>query len=108
MCVIGVPIDDYTMNIAIKCCCQLFRTKDGFALLGCCFRRAIVPTVFTFSTLLDGLIREDRILEAERLFKNLIKQKICEPDVVTYSTMIKGLCKFGSNDMAIGLLRLME
>ncbi|KAI3829033.1 hypothetical protein L1987_03147 [Smallanthus sonchifolius] len=108
MCVIGVPVNEYSMSIAIRCCCQLYRTNDGFALLGCCFRRAVVPNVFIFSTLLDGLVLEDRILEAERLFKKLIKQRLCEPDVVMYSTMIKGLCKFGNNVMAIGLLRLMD
>ncbi|KAM0029468.1 putative tetratricopeptide-like helical domain superfamily [Helianthus debilis subsp. tardiflorus] len=108
MYAVGVPVDKYSMNIAIKCCCQMSRTYDGFALLGCCFRRAVVPDVFTFSTLLDGLIREDRIIEAERLFKRLIKHRLCEPNVVTYNTMIKGLCKFGNNDIAIGLLRLMD
>ncbi|KAL8238667.1 hypothetical protein R6Q59_015234 [Mikania micrantha] len=108
MCVIGVPVDKYSMNISIRCCCKLYRTNDGFALLGCCFRRAVVPDACTFNTLLDGLILEDRIVEAERLFKKLIKHKLCEPDVVTYNTMIKGLCKFGNNVMAIGLLRLMD
>ncbi|KAJ0478460.1 putative tetratricopeptide-like helical domain superfamily [Helianthus annuus] len=108
MCVIGVPVSKYSMNIAIKCFCQMSRTNDVFALLGCCFRRAVVPDVLTFSTLLDGLIREDRIIEAKGFFKKLIKQKLCEPDVVMYSTMIKGLCKFGNNDIAIGLLRLMD
>ncbi|KAL8238670.1 hypothetical protein R6Q59_015237 [Mikania micrantha] len=108
MCVIGVPVDEYSISIAIRCCCKLYRTNEGFALLGCCFRRAVEPDVWTFNTLLDGLILEDRIVEAERLFKKLIKHKLCEPDVVTYNTMIKGLCKFGNNVMAIGLLRLMD
>ncbi|KAI3829030.1 hypothetical protein L1987_03144 [Smallanthus sonchifolius] len=108
MCVTGVPVDEYSMSIAIKCCCQLYRTNDGFALLCCCFWRAVVPDVFIFSTLLDGLVLEDRILEAERLFKKLIKHRLCEPNVVMYNTMIKGLCKFGNNVMAIGLLRLMD
>ncbi|KAJ0860153.1 putative tetratricopeptide-like helical domain superfamily [Helianthus annuus] len=109
MCVVGVPVDAYSMNIAIRCCCQMSRTNnDGFALLASCFRRAVVPNVFVFSTLLDGLILEDRIIEAERLFKKLIKHRLCEPNVVTYNTMIKGLCKFGNNDIAIGLLRLMD
>ncbi|MFS7928642.1 putative tetratricopeptide-like helical domain superfamily [Helianthus anomalus] len=70
MCSLGVPLDEYTLSIAIKCCCQLNRTKDGFAVLGCCFRRAIPPNVYIFSVLLDGLILEDRILEAEMFFKN--------------------------------------
>ncbi|MFS7926439.1 putative tetratricopeptide-like helical domain superfamily [Helianthus anomalus] len=108
MCAIGVPVNEYSMSIAIKCCCQMSRTNDGFALLASCFRRAVVPNVFVFSTLLDGLVLEDRIIQAERLFKKLIKQKLCEPDVVMYSTMIKGLCKFGNNDIAIALLRLMD
>ncbi|KAL9998494.1 putative tetratricopeptide-like helical domain superfamily [Helianthus debilis subsp. tardiflorus] len=108
MCAVGVPVDKYSISIAIRCCCQMSRTNDGFALLASCFRRAVVPNVFVFSTLLDGLVLEDRILEAEILFKKLIKQKLCEPDVVMYSTMIKGLCKFGNNDIAIGLLRLMD
>ncbi|KAF5816448.1 putative tetratricopeptide-like helical domain superfamily [Helianthus annuus] len=108
MCSLGVPVDKYSISIAIKCCCQLYRTKDGFALLGCCFRRAIPPNVYIFSALLDGLVLEDRILEAEILFKKLIKQNLCEPSVVTYNTMIKGLCKFGYNVTAVALLRLME
>uniref|UniRef100_A0A251UHG6 Putative tetratricopeptide-like helical domain-containing protein n=1 Tax=Helianthus annuus TaxID=4232 RepID=A0A251UHG6_HELAN len=108
MCSLGVPVNEYSMSIAIKCCCQLYRSKDGFAVLGCCFRRAIAPDVYIFNALLDGLVLEDRILEAEMLFKKLIKQKLCEPDVVMYSTMIKGLCKFGNNVTALALLRLME
>ncbi|KAM0030445.1 putative tetratricopeptide-like helical domain superfamily [Helianthus debilis subsp. tardiflorus] len=108
MCSLGVPLDKYSISIAIKCCCQLHRTKDGFALLGCCFRRAISPNVYIYNALLDGLVLEGRTLEAEMLFKKLIKKKLCEPDVVMYSTMIKGLCKFGNNVTAIALLRLME
>ncbi|PWA61675.1 pentatricopeptide repeat protein [Artemisia annua] len=105
MCAIGVPVNKFTMSIAIKCCCQLHRTNDTFAILAYCFRRCIVPNVFIFSALLDGLILEDRILEAEIFFKKLIKDNICGPNVVMYNTMIKGLCKFGHNDIAIQLLR---
>ncbi|XP_071728844.1 pentatricopeptide repeat-containing protein At1g03540-like [Rutidosis leptorrhynchoides] len=108
MCSIGVPLNKYTIGISIKCCCHLHRTNDGFALLGICFRQAIVPDVWIYSTLLDGLVIEGRILEAEIFFKKLIKQNLCEPNVVMYSTMIKGLCKYGKNCTAIGLLRLMN
>ncbi|PWA52107.1 pentatricopeptide repeat protein [Artemisia annua] len=77
MCALGVPVDKFTISIAIKCCCQLYRTNDAFALLGYCFRRSIVPNTFIFNALLDGLILEDRILETEIFFKKLIKHKLC-------------------------------
>ncbi|PWA60027.1 tetratricopeptide-like helical domain-containing protein [Artemisia annua] len=108
MCALRVPVDDYTMNIAINCCCHLSCTNEGFAVFGFFLKRGIRPDAWTFSTLLNGLVREDRILEAEIFFKKLIKDKMCEPNVVMYSTMIKGLCKIGNNVIAIQLLRLMQ
>ncbi|KAJ9557025.1 hypothetical protein OSB04_011639 [Centaurea solstitialis] len=80
----------------------------GFAIVAYGLRRGIVPNVYTFNTLLNGFILEDRILEAERSFKKLIKGKICVPDVVMYNTMIKGLCKCGINETAIALVKLMD
>nr|GEU38896.1 pentatricopeptide repeat-containing protein At1g63330-like [Tanacetum cinerariifolium] len=108
MCVLRVPVDNYTMNIVIKCFCQLHRTNDSFMVLGFCFRRGISPDLFTFNTLLNGLVGEERVLGAEIFFKKLIKDKLCEPDVVMYNTMIKGLCKIGNNIIARQLLRLMD
>ncbi|PWA69986.1 pentatricopeptide repeat protein [Artemisia annua] len=105
MCALRVPVDDYTMNIAINCCCHLSCTNEGFAVFGFFLKRGIRPDAWTFSTLLNGLVREDRILEAEIFFKKLFKDKICEPDVVMYNTMIKGLCKIGNNVIAIQLLK---
>ncbi|KAJ9557198.1 hypothetical protein OSB04_011812 [Centaurea solstitialis] len=105
---IGAPIDVYTANIVIKCCCQMSCTTQGFAIVAYGFRRGVVPDVYTFNKLLNGLILEDRILEAEGLFKKLIKGKFCVPDVVMYNTMIKGLCKCGNNETAIALVKLMN
>ncbi|CAH1412557.1 unnamed protein product [Lactuca virosa] len=86
----------------------MHRTSEGFAVLGYGFKLDILPNVCTFSTLLNGLVLEDRVLKAERLFKTLIKEGMCEPDAIMYTTMIKGLCKFSNNDTAIALLKLME
>ncbi|GJS86293.1 tetratricopeptide-like helical domain-containing protein [Tanacetum coccineum] len=108
MCALRVPVNDYTMNIVIKCCCHLYRTNEAFAVFGWNFKRGIIPDVVTFNTLLNGLVLEHKILEAEIFFKKLIKDKLCEPNVVMYSTMIKGLCKIGNNIIAIQLLRLMD
>ncbi|GJT42844.1 hypothetical protein Tco_0951559 [Tanacetum coccineum] len=108
MCALRVPVNDYTMNIIIKCCCHLYRTNEAFAVFAWNFKRGIIPNVVTFSSLLNGLVLEHKILEAEIFFKKLIKDKLCEPNVVMYNTMIKGLCKIGNNNIAIQLLRLMD
>nr|GEX28334.1 pentatricopeptide repeat-containing protein At1g63330-like [Tanacetum cinerariifolium] len=76
--------------------------------VGILWHRGIHPDLVTFNTLLNGLVLEDRIVEAEIFFKKLIKKKLCEPNVVMYSTMIKGLCMIGNNVIAIQLLRLMD
>ncbi|CAI9277465.1 unnamed protein product [Lactuca saligna] len=103
-----VPIDMYTISIAIKCCCQMYHTNEGFAVLGYGFKRAVLPNVYTFNTLLNGLVLEDRVPKAEILFKKLIKEELCEPNKIMYNTMIKGLSKFGNNDKAIALLKRMD
>nr|GFB44810.1 hypothetical protein [Tanacetum cinerariifolium] len=108
MCALGVPVNDYTMNIVIKCCCQLYRSSDAFEVLGSCFKRDIVPDVTTFSTLLNGLVLEGRISQAQRLFAKVITNKLCEPDLVMYSTMIKGNCMTHDYVAASDLLKLMD
>nr|KAJ0216381.1 hypothetical protein LSAT_V11C300146250 [Lactuca sativa] len=103
-----VPVDVYTISIAIKCCCQMYHTNEGFAVLGYGFKRAVLPNVYTFNTLLNGLILEDRVPNAEMLFKKLIKEELCEPNTIMYNAMIKGLSKYDNNDTAIALLKRMD
>ncbi|KAJ9557444.1 hypothetical protein OSB04_012058 [Centaurea solstitialis] len=54
-------------SVTVKCLAR-------FVMVAYCFRRGVVPDVYTFSTLLNGLILEERILEAKRLFKKLTKR----------------------------------
>ncbi|GJU44350.1 pentatricopeptide repeat-containing protein [Tanacetum coccineum] len=48
--------------------------------------------VVSFKPLFDGLILENRIYEAKVLFKQLVKDELCQPDTVLYNTIIKALC----------------
>nr|GEV77569.1 hypothetical protein [Tanacetum cinerariifolium] len=108
MCAIGVPVSQYTMSIVINCCCHLYRSNDAFAVLGSCFKGNIVPHTAIFNTLLNGLVVESRILEAERFFAKEITNKLCEPNVIMYSTMIEGHCKTHDYVAANDLLKLMD
>ncbi|CDP04643.1 unnamed protein product [Coffea canephora] len=104
----GIPIDDYTLTLVIKCCCFVGRVDLAFSTLAGFFKRGFVPDAVTFSTLLRGLFRECKIPQAQELFKKIIFEKLCEPDEVIFLVVIDGLCKAGNTQMAIEFLRLME
>ncbi|PWA58977.1 tetratricopeptide-like helical domain-containing protein [Artemisia annua] len=112
MCSLGVPVDYDTMNIVVKSCCEMCcMNEGGFVVLGCCIKRGVVPDVFTFGRMLNGLVREGKFVEAERLFEKVIDKGVCEANVSMYNTVIKALCKLGGKEnvtKAVGLIRLMD
>ncbi|KAL0448163.1 UNVERIFIED_CONTAM: putative pentatricopeptide repeat-containing protein, mitochondrial [Sesamum latifolium] len=108
MCKWGAPINEYTMSIMINCYCLLNRVNFGFAILGSFFKRGYEPNVTTFNTLIKGLFLDDKVIEAQKLFKKLLTLKLCEPNEVTILTVINGLCKAGHTLTACDLLGLFE
>ncbi|MBA0633255.1 hypothetical protein Godav_001878 [Gossypium davidsonii] len=58
------------------------------------------PTVYTFSTLMNGFCMERRVDQAIKLFGEInetdfkiLEEKGLDPNVITYSTLIDSLCK---------------
>ncbi|KAK1575453.1 hypothetical protein Q3G72_005607 [Acer saccharum] len=51
----------------------------------------------------SGLCMEDRIMEATHLVKKMVAFG-CRPNVVTYGTLIHGLCRIGNTLVALQLL----
>ncbi|KAL8096589.1 hypothetical protein AgCh_037523 [Apium graveolens] len=107
MCVLCVPVNICTYNTVINCCCHLNRLDYAFSLLGGIIKRGFVPNVVTYSTLIKGLLSQDRPVEAEHLFKKLILFNEVQPNVVTYSIIIDGLCKTSNTLKAVKLFRNM-
>ncbi|KAL8485300.1 hypothetical protein ACS0TY_027563 [Phlomoides rotata] len=66
------------------------------------------PNVTTFTTLIKGHFLDDKVAEAEKLFKKLLVLKICEPNDVMILTVINGLCKAGQTLPAFELLHALE
>ncbi|KAL8116724.1 hypothetical protein AgCh_023032 [Apium graveolens] len=108
MCTLEIPVDIITFNIAINCCCHSNRLDYAFSLLAAIFKRGLMPTVITYNTLIRGLLAQHKSAEARLLFENLIKFREVQLNVVTFTTMIDGLCKTGHTDMALWLFRFME
>ncbi|KAL7609759.1 hypothetical protein Lser_V15G13787 [Lactuca serriola] len=66
---ICVPVNVYTISIVIKCCCQMYSTSEGFAVLGYGYN----------SSLLNGYCKKLKMEEAMHLFNEMI-QKGMKPD----------------------------
>nr|XP_017224772.1 PREDICTED: putative pentatricopeptide repeat-containing protein At1g12700, mitochondrial [Daucus carota subsp. sativus] len=108
MRVLSIPVNIVTYTTAIHSCCHLNTLDYAFSLLAGIIKSGWVPDVVTYTTLIKGLLSQDRALEAEHLFRKLIRFREIQPDVVTYSTIIDGLCKTSNTSMALKLLRKME
>ncbi|KAK1349818.1 Pentatricopeptide repeat-containing protein [Heracleum sosnowskyi] len=108
--VLCIPVNIVTFNTIIKCCCcHLNNTLDyAFSLLGGMIKSGLVPNVVTYTTLIKGLLSQDRPVDAEHLFKKLLTFNEVQPNVVTYSIVIDGLCKTSNTSMAVELFRNME
>ncbi|KAI8560978.1 hypothetical protein RHMOL_Rhmol04G0298800 [Rhododendron molle] len=114
-----IELNLYTFNIAINCYCRMNRVGFGFSVLGGIFKHGYTPDAVTFTTLLNGFIAQDKVAEAVALFQKLVKkgeikpnvatyasleEKGVHPDVVTYNSLIHGLCSSGRWKEANGML----
>ncbi|KAL0349870.1 UNVERIFIED_CONTAM: putative pentatricopeptide repeat-containing protein, mitochondrial [Sesamum radiatum] len=105
---LGAPVNEITMSIAVNCYCLLNRVDFGFAILGTFFKRGWEPDATTFNTLIKGLFLVGEIAEAEKLFKKLLSEKLCEPDEIMYLIVLNGLSKAGHTLAARDLLGFFE
>ncbi|KAK4347049.1 hypothetical protein RND71_033388 [Anisodus tanguticus] len=65
-------------------------------------------TVFSFNVLLEACIRAEKYDTVRELFRDLPEELSVVPDVVSYNTFIKALCKAGSLDYAVSVMDEME
>ncbi|KAK1386283.1 hypothetical protein POM88_024018 [Heracleum sosnowskyi] len=93
LCALSIPVSIITFNITINCCCHSNWADYAFLLLASTFKRGFVADVATYTTLIRGLVSQHKSAEARLFFTNLIKFRQVQPNVVTFNTMINGLCK---------------
>ncbi|RZC50743.1 hypothetical protein C5167_019170 [Papaver somniferum] len=87
----GIPPNGLTFNLIIKTRCRMGlidRAIETFRDMSC------IPDLYTYSTLIDGLCKENRIEEAITLLDEM-QSEGCFPNEVTYNALINGLCKKG-------------
>ncbi|KAL6190700.1 hypothetical protein ACLB2K_037094 [Fragaria x ananassa] len=108
MGLVGIASDAYTLNITMNCYCHLNQMEYALSVLAHFFKLGLRITVPTFNTLIHGFVLRNRVADAARLFDKMVVGGHCQPNVVTFSTLIKGFCAIGNNTAAIQLLGKME
>ncbi|CAM8907128.1 unnamed protein product [Rhodiola kirilowii] len=75
----------------------------GFGVLGLILKWGYTPHVIGISSLLNALCKQLRINEAASLFQKMKAHLGCTPNIVTYGTLLKGLCSTGNSRIALNL-----
>ncbi|KAL6203490.1 hypothetical protein ACLB2K_027190 [Fragaria x ananassa] len=104
----GIRPNQYTLSTVINCFCHLNQMGFGLSVLGHFFKLGLRPDVVAYNTLINGFVLKNRIQEAAGIFSKMLQGGHCVPSVLTFSTIIKGLCRRGDNNAAIQLLRKMD
>ncbi|KAL4347822.1 hypothetical protein GQ457_17G004560 [Hibiscus cannabinus] len=91
----GYLCNQYTCGIIIRGLCISGNTRFAVLLLmkmngNGSFETDVIP----YSTIIDGFCKEKQMGKALIIFQDMLDRKI-EPNVVTFSTLIKGLCDVG-------------
>ncbi|XVE88107.1 hypothetical protein DITRI_Ditri19aG0041800 [Diplodiscus trichospermus] len=104
---VGVPTSVASLNILIKALCKNSGTMNSaIRIFHEMANRGCPPDSYTYGTLINGLCRFGKIIEARKLLEEM-KTKDC-PSVVTYSSLIHGLCQSKNINEAMRLLEEMK
>ncbi|XP_055829669.1 pentatricopeptide repeat-containing protein At1g62670, mitochondrial-like [Solanum dulcamara] len=113
---LGIPINVFILDIVINSYYLMHRSDCVFSVLPIYLKGGILFIVVTFTTLIRGMFDENKVKDAVELFKKLVREKIyglCKDgnpdaainllyemkhkgirqDILTYNSLIDGLCK---------------
>jgi pentatricopeptide repeat protein len=67
-----------------------------------------MPNLITYNSLLDGLVKADRLQETDGYFQEMLLSETLSPDLITFSTLLKGYCRKGDVDKVKEIFNLMN
>lgn len=87
----------------IKGCCKSNKYHKAFELFSCMKQSpASQPNLITYNCILDVCVKNDDLEKAAILFQEIYEKH--QPDLISYSTMIKGHCRTKNVKKAFSLL----
>lgn len=95
-------------SILIKGCAQQKLLPQALGLYAEMRQRGITCNGVTYNTLINASVAACDIEQAESVARDMLATDSCQPDVITYSTLIKGFCDQGRVDRALQFFQLMD
>ncbi|XP_010258487.1 PREDICTED: pentatricopeptide repeat-containing protein At1g77360, mitochondrial [Nelumbo nucifera] len=102
----GVMADVVVYNALIGAFCKVQRFRNVFRVLDDMDHKGVLPNARTYNIILTSLIDRGENDEAFKIFLRMIK--VCDPDVDTYTMMIKMFCESGKLEMALKVWKYMK
>ncbi|PIN26918.1 hypothetical protein CDL12_00321 [Handroanthus impetiginosus] len=104
----GVKPDLYTFNILIKGFCMNSKVDEAFRMFKEMERFDCKPDLVTYNTIVDGLCRAGKVKIAHNVVNGMLKKsEHLRPNVVSYTTLIRGYCGKLEIDEALAVFRKM-
>lgn len=95
-------------SILIKGCAQQKLLPQALELYAEMRRHGVACNGVTYNTLINACVAAHDIERAESVARDMLATNSCQPDVITYSTLIKGFCDQGRVERALQFFHLME
>ncbi|CAM8907125.1 unnamed protein product [Rhodiola kirilowii] len=99
----GLLPDLFRLSSLMKSYSKIGCTAYGFGVLGLVLKLGYTPHVIGISSLINALCKQLRINDAASLFQKLNTHLGCQPDIVAYGVLLKGLCSTGNSRIALNL-----
>lgn len=102
----GVTPDSYTFNILIRGFCKNSMVDEAFRIFKEMEPYHCDPDVVTFNTIMDGLCRAGKVRIAHNVLNGMMKKATdVHPNIVSYTTLVRGYCMKQQVDEALVVFR---
>ncbi|CAD8084529.1 unnamed protein product [Paramecium sonneborni] len=92
----NLSINTVLYTTIIKGFCKLNQTEEAMKYFNLMKQnQRTYPNLITYNSLLDGLVKNGLMNQADKLFQELVESTI-KPDLITFSTLLKGHCRRGN------------
>ncbi|XP_078439029.1 tetratricopeptide repeat (TPR)-like superfamily protein [Wolffia australiana] len=103
----GSPLDVPTCNAMIGSYCWAHKFEDAYKMVSEMREFGVGANARTFEVIIHHLVKAKRIEEARRVFRTMQEEAGCEPELNTYTIVVRMFCSEGRINEALQVWRMM-